>query len=299
MYQHPLAYVLGLEGVALLRGWAGEHDKQYVDARLAEIRRLLGNDSLATHPGVVVARRDAPTGYAQWSADYDEGRNGLFDYDEPCVYEIVDSLSPGKALDAACGTGRYAAHLVAQGHHVVGVDNSPEMLDRARARVPRAEFCLGDLHRLPLADDAVDLVTCGLALTHVPDLAPAIAEVARVLRPGGQLVIADVHHELILLGSVPIARGPAGEPGLVATYRHTAGDYLRAALPVGFQVLRCEEPRLQPAASPSPAAPDESVGPWDDWPWSLMAMVPEAVRGFGGPGGLPQTIVWHFQLSNQ
>jgi len=72
MYQHPLAYLLGVEGVALLRGWAGEFDKEFVGARLDEIRRLLANDSLVNHPGVAVARNDAVTGYRQWSATYDD-----------------------------------------------------------------------------------------------------------------------------------------------------------------------------------------------------------------------------------
>lgn len=57
----------------------------------------------------------------------------------------------------------------------------------ARRTVPDGEFLLADLHRLPVADDAVDLVTCSLVLTHVPDLRPVTAEFARVLRPGGHL----------------------------------------------------------------------------------------------------------------
>jgi SAM-dependent methyltransferase len=107
-------------------------------------------------------------GYRQWSATYDEPRNGLFDVEEPIMHEILDALAAGNALDAACGTGRYAGYLAARGHQVVGVDSSPEMLDRARARVPQGEFLLGDLHQLPLPDDAVDLVVSGLALAHVP-----------------------------------------------------------------------------------------------------------------------------------
>jgi SAM-dependent methyltransferase len=160
--------------------------------------------------------------------------------------------------------------------------------------VPRGEFLLGDLHQLPLSDDAVDLVVCGLALAHVPVLGPVMAEFARVLRPGGHLVLSDVHHELVLLGSVVKALGPAGEPGLVATYRHTAGDYLRAALPVGLQARRCEEPRPPAADQPPPPAPAITVGGWEDWPWSLMDLVPEAIRAVGGT---PATIVWHFQLA--
>jgi SAM-dependent methyltransferase len=211
------------------------------------------------------------------------------------MHEILDALPAGDALDAACGTGRYAGHLAARGHWVVGVDRSPEMLDRARARVPQGAFLLGDLHQLPLPDDAVDLVVSGLALAHVPALEPVMAEFARVLRPGGHLVISDAHHELILRGSVVKALGPAGEPGLVATYRHTAGDFLRAALPAGLQVRRCEEPRgpAREQPSPRPADVELEVGSWQEWPWSLMDLVPEATRA----AGTPSVIIWHFQLA--
>jgi SAM-dependent methyltransferase len=217
IYQHPLAYLLGLEGVALLRAWAGDYDKAFVEARLAEVRRLLDNEALVHHTGVMVGRGDTVTGYRQWSVTYDEPRNGLFDVEEPVMHEILDVLPAGSALDAACGTGRYAGYLAARGHQVVGVDSSPDMLARARARVPRAAFLVGDLHKLPLPDDAVDVVVSALALSHVPTLAPVIAEFARVLRPGGHLVISDTHHEQILRGSVVKALGPTGEPGLVAT----------------------------------------------------------------------------------
>ena len=69
-----------------------------------------------------------------------------------------------------------------------------------------------------------------------------MAEFARVLRPAGHLVISDAHHELVFRGSVVHALTSSGEPGLVATYRHSLGDFF-AALPAGFLVRRCEEPR--------------------------------------------------------
>lgn len=292
-YQHPLAYLLGLEGIALLRAWGGDFDQEFVERRLAEVRRLLDTEALTTHPGVRVGRGDTQTGYRRWAATYDAPRNTLFDADEPTMHEIIDAFPPGDALDAACGTGRYAEYLAGRGHRVTGVDSSPEMLDRARSRVPSGEFHLGDLHRLPLPDSSADLVVSGLALSHVPDLAPVMAEFARVLRPGGQLVISDGHHEIVLRGSVPHALGPDNEPGLVASYRHRTGDFIRAALPVGLQVRRCEEPH-RPRDEP-PAQPPEgalTVSGWYDWPWSLLDLIPEASRA---AWAVPAVVIWHFE----
>jgi SAM-dependent methyltransferase len=294
IYQHPLAYLLGLEGIALLRAWAGDFDKEFVERRLAEVRQLLAAEALANHDGVMVQRGDTLTGYRRWAATYDEPRNSLFDADEPVMHQIIDAFRPSDALDAACGTGRYADYLAGRGHRVVGVDSSPDMLARARARVPSGKFLLGDLHHLPLGDNCVDLVVCGLAMSHVATLAPAMAEFARVLRPGGRLVISDAHHEIVIRGSVPHALGPNGEPGLAASYRHTPGDFIRAALPAGFQVRGCEEPRRSTGEQPPPP-PDAglTVSGWHEWPWSLLDLVPEATWA---AWAVPAVIVWHFEL---
>lgn len=296
-YQHPLAYLLAMEGLALLRGWSGERDETFTRDRLAEVRRLLDDPALTGHPGVRVARGSAAEGYRQWAPDYDQP-NGLFDLDEPFVAEVVDPLPPGAALDAACGTGRLSELLHRRGHQVVGVDASPEMLERARTRVPGARFEVGDLTRLPLPDASVDLAVCGLALSHLPDLGPAMAELARVLRPSGHLVVTDVHHELVRRGSVVPSRGPGGEPGLVPTYQHTPGDFLRAALPRGLEVRRCEEPGAPreevspPATGPAAATEGADLGDWDVWPWSLMPLLPAATAA---AWDTPSTIHWHFQ----
>jgi SAM-dependent methyltransferase len=290
IYQDPLAYLLGLEGIALLDAWAGDHDRAFVDARLAEIRRLLDDEKLQDR-GVLAERVSTAAAYRQQSARYDaDAGGGLFTLDEPVVAGCLNGRPPGVALDAACGTGRFAELLARHGHQVIGVDSSPDMLAHARRRVPDAEFRLGALDRLPLPDDSADVIVCALALVHVPRLQPVLAEFARVLRPGGDLVISDIHHELVTRGSVIKARGPAGEPCIAATYRHQLGDYLRAALSLGLQVRRCEEPGAAPPGGPPPE-PATGIGDWPDWPWSLMGYLPTATRA---AGRCPSLVIWHF-----
>jgi SAM-dependent methyltransferase len=292
IYQDPLAYLLGLEGIALLDAWAGDYDREFTETRLAEIRRLLDDEKLRDR-GVLAERVSTVTAYEQQSASYDaEAGGGLFAADEPVVAEYLGGREPGVALDAACGTGRFAEFLSRRGHRVIGVDSSPDMLARARRRVPDGEFHVGELDRLPLPDDSADVVVCALALVHVPRLQPVLAEFARVLRPGGDLVISDIHHELVTRGSVITARGPGGEPCIAATYRHQLGDYLRAALSLGLQVKRCEEPTSTGTGEPLPV-PATEIGDWRYWPWSLMSYLPSAAQA---AGGCPSLVIWHFQL---
>jgi demethylmenaquinone methyltransferase/2-methoxy-6-polyprenyl-1,4-benzoquinol methylase len=101
--------------------------------------------------------------------------------------------------DLACGTGDLAFALAAPGRLVVGLDVSHEMLRRADARAhrsaddapPQPRFAAGDMVRLPLADASVDVVTVGYGLRNASNLAEALDEVARILRPDGHVVTLD------------------------------------------------------------------------------------------------------------
>jgi hypothetical protein len=83
----------------------------------------------------------------------------------------------------------------------------------------------------------------------------------------------------------------AGQPCIAATYRHQLGDYLRAALSLGLQVRRCEEPRSAPRSERSPE-PTTEIGEWWNWPWSLMDYLPSARLA---AGRCPSLVIWHFQ----
>ena len=292
---HPLAYLIGLEGHALMRAFAGDFaDERFIQARFAEIRQLLDDPALVG-AGLQIDEVDAPEGYAIWSRTYDQPGNGAFPLEAPFVLAILDALPPGRALDAACGTGRYARHLAELGHAVIGVDTTAEMLAIAREAAPSADFRIGALEALPVEDATVDLVVCALALTHAPQLHPVMAEFARVLRPGGHLVVSNMHASAVLFGSIPRVLTDDGRPARIATWRHETGDYFRAAAAAGLRALACEEPkppasREAPATGPAAAA---AIGDWRDWPWNLDALAPEAA--WAARLDQPATVIWHFQ----
>jgi len=99
--------------------------------------------------------------------------------------------------------GQQGGHLSSLGFAVVGIDVCLQMLEAARAKVGGADFREGELHQLPVAGQSVDLIVCALALTHVPDLGPVLAEFARVLRPGGHLVISDSRMKYRIVQALP------------------------------------------------------------------------------------------------
>ena len=242
IYQHPLAYLLAVEGIALLHAFAGEYDRDFTAARLDEIRALLNSvDDLGD--GTTVSAISTTEGYGSWAEFYDEPGNQLIDLEQPIVREILDGLPRGVALDAACGTGRHSAYLQSLGHTVIGVDSSAAMLERAWAKLPDGEFREADLHDLPLPDDHVDLVVCALSLMHVPDIEPVLAEFVRVLRPSGHLVVSDSRGLIPGIGLPVVKESPGGAPGYMPIWSRLTSDYLAAALPLGLQLRRCAEPR--------------------------------------------------------
>lgn len=295
IHQHPLAYLLGIEGVALLRAFAGEHDREFVLARFDEVRRLLDSADLLGD-GTDIPPITTVEGYRRWAGSYDEPGNGLIDVEEPIVRSIIDELPIGTAVDVACGTGRHTEYLVERGHRVIAVDASSEMLDHARARAPMAEFHEADLHALPLRDSHADVVICALALTHVPDLTAAMRELTRVLRPGGHLVISDAHGLAAGLRPPIVMMGADGEPGYLPHVNRLPGDYVRAALAVGLTIRRCEEPFSGDRSPVSDVgAPIEDLlpaGPPNIW--LLHAWAPAATAA--AFSNQPSALIWHFQL---
>src|SRR5437899_8584400 len=96
--------LIGVEGLALLRHLYDGPDAN-ADRRIEEVRRILNDDAYAASEEISEA--DSRSGYAAWSDRYDAPGNPLIAIEQPAVWSLIDRFPPGRALDAACGTGRH------------------------------------------------------------------------------------------------------------------------------------------------------------------------------------------------
>ncbi len=97
-----------------------------------------------------------------------------------------------RVLDACCGTGDLALEAERAGCRVTGLDFSERMLERARSKSAGVEWVRGDLLALPFEDEGFDAATLGFGIRNVADLEAGLAELARVLTPGGRLGCLEI-----------------------------------------------------------------------------------------------------------
>lgn len=139
---------------------------------------------------------------------------------------------PGCVLLAGVGTGLDLPHLPPQ-HHYVGLDLNQAMLRRALPRVGKVEFApvQGDAQRLPFADASFDSAVLHLILAVVPEPAHCFAEIARVLKPGGQVLVFDKFLR-------------RGQPALLRRMANPLVRRIATRLDVVFEDLLAEAPAL-------------------------------------------------------
>jgi ubiquinone/menaquinone biosynthesis C-methylase UbiE len=133
-------------------------------------------------------------GHRIWSASYDDDPNPLLALGMRVLSERLGPLRGLRVIDVACGTGRWMSAALSDGANITGIDLCDEMLIAA-ARKPALEgrLALAQADGLPFANGSADLLLCAFAMSYFPSASGAIAEMARVTRRGGRVVVADLH----------------------------------------------------------------------------------------------------------
>ncbi len=240
----------------------------------------------AAEAGLAAQRWHKPTielgvaeGYAKWAEGYDAEANPLVSLEEPLTLEVIDDVAGKDVLDVCCGTGRYAIRLAQAGARVCGVDGNEAMLAVARRKRDdlglQADLRPGDVARLPYADASFDLVVCALALCHVHDLTPPIKEMARVLRPGGRLVVSDFHPFCLMAGWRTLFRRPEATY-CIQNHLHLIDDYVAALRRAGLQMQELREKVIDEALLP--VLSEEEVQRFRGWPAALVISATKETR---------------------
>ena len=152
-----------------------------------DVRRLDG----------VLARRRVKSRefFASAAARWDDLRADLFG-DTFYLWAVLGLIDPSLTVgDLGCGTGRLAETVAPHVHRVIAVDASADMLEAARRRLgefTNVDVRQGDLEALPIQPGELDAAMLSLVLHYSPDPARALAEVARVLQPGGRVLVVDM-----------------------------------------------------------------------------------------------------------
>ena len=213
-------------------------------------------------------------GYALWAASYDQENNGLIFVEERHVDRLLAQLPFTRVLDVGTGTGRHALKLARRGASVTAIDQSTEMLAVARQAALRdglpIDFQLASLDDgLPFEARQFDLLISALMLSHLPNLAHALQEFARVLQVGGYLLMTDFHPVHTIYGWNTAFRR-AGVKYRLPIMEHSRDDYLEAITASGLTILEVMD--IPVGEAPDGYLPVEMLRMYADKPLCLIIL---------------------------
>ncbi|WP_067541002.1 class I SAM-dependent methyltransferase [Nocardia crassostreae] len=184
-------------------------------------------------------------------------------YNRPAIRNLLGDVTGKHVLDAGCGSGPTLVDLIEGGATAVGIDGSQALIDIATDRVgAAAELHVGDLaDPLPFGDNTFDDIVCSLALHYLEDWNSPLAEMRRVLKPGGRLILS-VEHPLVMWFT-QLQTGEttnyfatrqrkmtdmAGQDADLTFWDRSLSTMFRTFFDSGFRVTRVEEPGPAPEA---------------------------------------------------
>lgn len=198
---------------------------------------------------------DVSQAYDRWASQYDSQANATPDLDAQVVRAAPLNVSGSDVVELGCGTGKNTVWLAQRARSVTALDFSAGMLALAAERdyAMPVRFVLHDVRTpWPLPDASCDVVVGNLVLEHVQQLEPVFAEACRVLRPGGQLFVCELHpYRQLRGGQAHFVEVDTGVIVHVPAFVHSVSEYVNAGVACGFRVARLGEWSEQ-------GAPDES-----------------------------------------
>ncbi len=192
-----------------------------------------------------------------------ENENSLVNayYERPAMLALTGDVAGHHILDAGCGSGPLAAALRDRGAVVTGIDSSVEMLALARRRLGEdVALQVVDLRDpLPFGDETFDDVAASLVLHYLEDWGPTLAELRRVLKPGGRLIVSVEHPVIAYIIQEPWPNYLAtnsysfhwtfdGQTVPMTFWRRPLHAMTDAFASAGFRLSRISEPQPDPAA---------------------------------------------------
>lgn len=218
-------------------------------------------------------------GYDRWAGIYDDEQNPLIMIEQPLVDALLGDVRGLIVADIGCGTGRHAIRLVQRGARVTGIDFSQQMLERAHIKANSVggmamQIVQHDLAEpLPFEQASFDRVLCGLVLDHIPNLATLFADMKRICKPGGFIVISVMHPALMLKGVQARFTDPiTGRETRPQSCRHQISDYVTAASTAGLRFEHCSEHAVDAALAARCPRAEKYLG------WPILLMMKLALR---------------------
>lgn len=195
------------------------------------------------------------TAYDRWAATYDTDENRTRDLDAQVVQGWLADLHDRDVFEFGAGTGKNTVAVAGVARSLTSVDVSQAMLDRARARVDTSAVTFVLLEPdddWPVAPASVDVVMTNLVLEHLPAVATFFERAARAVRPGGLVLVSELHPERQRRGS----RARGADDLAPPCFLHPLDEYVAAARASGLVIEGRDEPLEADAA---PGAPPRLV----------------------------------------
>jgi malonyl-CoA O-methyltransferase len=203
-----------------------------------------------------IERTDVSALYNRWASSYDADKNTTRDLDAMVMRRVPVQIQDLDVLELGSGTGKNTEFLAAHARSVIAMDVSEGMIARAHQRIPTSnvKFVRHDVRdSWPVPPASVDAVVANLILEHVHDLAPVFFEAARVLRPGGQFFLCELHPYRQLAGAQAHFIDPdSGETVQITAHVHTVSEYVNGAIEAGFSLRSLGEWTEDDAPADSP-----------------------------------------------